>query len=75
MMLAPLCWGRRDSEGQESRPHSRDPASMGLHHVEALGTALLNISPGDLASSPRTTKLKKVMGPSERNQSKGCPTD
>ena len=48
---------------------------MGLHRVEAVGTALLNVSPGDLASSPRTTKLKKVMGPSERNQSKGCPTD
>lgn len=75
MMLAPLCWGRRDSEGQGSRPHPRDPASMGLHRVEAVGTALLNVSPGDLASSPRTTKLKKVMGPSERNQSKGCPTD
>ena len=50
-------------------------ASIGLHHVEALGTALLNISPGDLAGSPRATKLKRVMGPSEHNQSKGCPTD
>ena len=51
------------------------PCFHGSGLCHSPGTAPLNNSPGDPASSQRTTKLKKMVGPSKHNQSKACPTD